>query len=82
MSTDKTEITTDTAPEKKVILTEKRVQVIVAVLLGLTALLTAWATWIGSLHGGIQSINFTKSTKLSSEGTASFNSTMQVLFPI
>lgn len=78
MSTDKTEITTDTAPEKKVILTEKRVQVIVAVLLGLTALLTAWATWIGSLHGGIQSINFTKSTKLSSEGTATFNSTMQV----
>ncbi len=33
-------------------------------LLGITALLTAWATWIGSLHGGNQATNYTKSNNI------------------
>ena len=35
-------------------------EIVVVVLLGLTALLTAWATWIGSLHGGNQATNYAK----------------------
>ena len=57
---------------------ENKIEIFVAVLLGLTAILTAWATWIGSLHSGIQSINFTKSNNLSSEGNADFNAGIQL----
>lgn len=50
---------------------------IVAIFLGITALLTAWATWIGSLHGGNQSTNYTKSNNLASEGNSEYNSGLQ-----
>lgn len=63
---------------KKPILTPKRLETVVAVLLGITTLLSAWATWIGSLHSGIQSINFTKSNNMASEGTAAYNMGMQM----
>lgn len=64
--------------EKKPVFTEKRVERIVAILLGITTLLSAWASLIGHLHGGIQSINFTNSNNVSSQATASFNICMQV----
>ncbi len=68
----------DNAPkEKKPIFTEKRVERLVAILLGITTLLSAWASWIGHLHGGLQSINFTNSNNVSSQATASFNVCMQ-----
>lgn len=57
---------------------ENKVEVIVAILLGVTALLTAWASWIGSLHGGIQSINFTKSNNASSEASSAYNLGIQM----
>ena len=38
---------------------EKILEIIVAVFLGITALATAWASWIGSLHGGNQATNYT-----------------------
>ncbi len=63
--------------DRKTILTAKRVETIVAVLLGITTLLSAWASWIGHLHGGLQSINFTKSNNTASQGTAEYNFGMQ-----
>ena len=39
----------------------------------ITTLLSAWASWIAHLHGGIQSINFTKSNNTASQGTAEYN---------
>ena len=59
--------------ERKPILTFKRLETIVAIFLGITTLLSAWASWIGSLHSGVQSINFTKSNNMASQGTAEYN---------
>lgn len=59
--------------DRKTVLTAKRIETIVAVLLGITTLLSAWAAWIGHLHGGLQSINFTQSNNSASEATAQFN---------
>lgn len=64
--------------EKKPFLTEKKVETVVAVLLGITTLLSAWATWIGSLHGGLQSINFTMSNNTASQSSAEYNLCMQL----
>lgn len=68
----------DTNQGKKPLLTEKRVEIIVVVFLGITAVLNAWASWIGSLHGGIQAINFTKSNNTASSATASYNTSIQL----
>lgn len=64
--------------DRKTVLTAKRLETVVAILLGITTLLSAWATWIGSLHSGIQSINFTKSNNMASRGTAEYNMSMQL----
>ena len=64
--------------DKKVFLTPKRLETIVAVLLGVTTLLSAWAAWIAHLHGGLQSINFTESNNMSSQGSAEYNLGMQM----
>lgn len=64
--------------EKKVFLTPKRLETVVAVLLGITTLLSAWASWIGRLHSGLQAINFTESNNTASHGTAEFNLGMQL----
>ena len=42
--------------DRKTAKTAKRLETIVAILLGITTLLSAWASWIGHLHGGIQSL--------------------------
>ena len=63
--------------DKKSLITSKRIETIVAVLLGVTTLLSAWASWIGHLHGGLQSINFTRSNNESAHGTAASNVGMQ-----
>lgn len=64
--------------KKKPLLSENKIEIIVAVLLGITALLTAWATWIGSLHGGNQATNYTKSNNLASEGNSEYNAGFQL----
>lgn len=64
--------------DRKTVLTAKRLETVVAILLGITTLLSAWASWIGHLHGGIQSINFTKSNNMASQGTAEYNLGMQL----
>ena len=63
--------------DRKTVLTAKRIETVVAVLLGVTTLLSAWASWIGHLHGGLQSIHFTESNNTASEGTAEYNLDMQ-----
>ena len=65
-------------PDKKVFWTSKKLETVVAILLGIATLLSAWSSWIGSLHSGIQSINFTKSNNMASHGTAEYNMGMQL----
>ena len=57
----------------------KRFEVLVAVFLGITSVLVAWSVWIGSLHGGNQSANYTTSNNYSSEGSAEYNTGSQLL---
>ena len=64
--------------EKKEFLNEKKLGILVAIFLGITTFLVAWAGWIGSLHGGIQAINFTRSNNLASEGNAEYNVAAQI----
>lgn len=54
-------------------------EIVVVVLLGITALLTAWATWVGSLHGGNQATNYTKSNNIAADGNARWNQAAQEL---
>lgn len=54
-------------------------EILVVILLGITALLTAWATWIGSLHGGNQATNYTKSNNIAADGNARWNQAAQSL---
>ena len=63
--------------EKKPFLSENAIEVLVAIFLGVTGLLTAWASWIGSLHGGNQATNYTKSNNLAAEGNSVYNSGFQ-----
>ena len=72
----------ETAKEPKKISkrsSEEKIEIIVAIFLGITALTTAWASWIGSLHGGNQATNYTKSNNLSSEGNSMWNEASQNL---
>lgn len=57
---------------------EKRLSILVTVALGVATLLVAWAGWIGALHGGNQSTNYTKSNNLASEGNAEYNVATQI----
>jgi hypothetical protein len=52
-------------------------ELIVVILLGITALLTAWASWIGSLHGGNQATAYATSNNLASEGNSEYNAGIQ-----
>lgn len=68
------------APEKKektLEEKEKTLEIIVAIFLGITALLTSWASWVGSLHGGNQSTNYTVSNNIASEANSEYNTAMQ-----
>lgn len=53
------------------------IELIVVVMLGVTALLTAWGSWIGSLHGGNQATSYTTSNNLASEGNSEYNAGIQ-----
>lgn len=58
---------------------EDILEIIIAIFLGATALATAWASWIGSLHGGNMSTNYTKSNNLAADGNARWNEASQSL---
>lgn len=64
--------------EKNEFLNEKKLEILVAIFLGITTLLVAWAGWIGSLYEGNQATNFTKSNNLAAEGNAEYNVAAQV----
>lgn len=59
-------------------LSETKIEIIVAIMLGVTALLSAWAGWIGSLHGGNQATNYTVSNNLASEGNSEYVAGLQL----
>ena len=65
--------------EKKSFLNENSLEIITVILLGITALLTAWASYVGSIHGGNQATNYAESNNLSSEGNSLYNSAIQTL---
>lgn len=56
---------------------DKLTELIIVIMLGVTALLTAWASWIGSLHGGNQATNYATSNNLASEGNSEYNAGVQ-----
>lgn len=58
---------------------DKIIELIIVIMLGVTALLTAWASWIGSLHGGNQATNYTTSNNIASEGNSEYNAGVQEL---
>ena len=64
--------------DRRTTLTAKRLETVVAILLGVTTLLSAWASWIGHLHGGLQSIHFTESNNTASQGVTEYNLGMQM----
>ena len=70
---------TGTIGEKKGFLSEGAIEVITVILLGITALLTAWATYAGSIHSGNQATNYAKSNNLSSDGNSQYNEAVQNL---
>lgn len=66
-------------PEKTKRSKEDILEIIIAIFLGITALATAWASWIGSLHGGNMSTNYTRSNNLAADGNARWNEASQSL---
>ncbi len=65
--------------ERKPIDREALIELIVAIMLGVVALTSAWGGWIGSLHGGNQASNYTEANTLASEGNAMYNEGAQTL---
>lgn len=58
---------------------EKILEIVRAVLLAITTLLTAWATWIGSLHTGLQETHFTESNNTMSSAIAMYTDASQMV---
>lgn len=54
-------------------------EIAIVILLGITALLTAWASWIGALHGGNQATNYTRSNNIAADGNSRWNQAAQLL---
>ena len=64
---------------KKSVLSENALEIITVILLGITALLTAWASYVGSIHGGNQATNYATSNNLASDGNSLYNAAVQTL---
>jgi len=77
MSEEVSKETKTVEDEKKKGFNEERFELLIAILLGLTAILTAWASWISSLHGGNQATNYTESNNLSAMGNSMYNEAAQ-----
>ena len=54
-------------------------ELIVVIMLGITAICTAWASWVSSVHGSNQDESFIKSNHLSAEGNSEYNAGIQEL---
>ena len=51
---------------------------LVAIMLAICALTTAWATWIGDLHESEQDLNYAKAERLNTEANSSYNLNSQL----
>jgi len=71
------EIENEMAKAKKAKDAERILEIVVVIMLGITALFTAWASWVGGLHGGNQAGNYTTSNNLAAEGNSEYNAGMQ-----
>ncbi|MCL1895851.1 MAG: hypothetical protein FWG03_04825 [Clostridiales bacterium] len=58
---------------------EELLELLVVIMLGVTAILTAWSSWVSGLHGSNQAENYTTSNNLSAEGNSEYNAAMQNL---
>jgi hypothetical protein len=54
-------------------------ELVIVIMLGITALLMALASWIGALHGGNEAGNYTISNNLAAEGNSEYNAGIQAL---
>ncbi len=57
--------------------TERIVEIVIVVMLGVTAIVMAWASWMSALHGGNQATNYTESNNIASEGNSEYNAAVQ-----
>lgn len=48
-------------------------------MLGLTAVVIAWVSWVAATHAGGQSLSFTKCNNLAAEGNSKWNEASQKL---
>ena len=55
---------------------------IVAIMLAICALTTAWATWIGDLHGSDQDSSYAKAERLNAEANSSYNLNSQLYIAV
>ena len=55
---------------------------LVAIMLAICALTTAWATWIGDLHESEQNSNYAKAERLDTEANASYNLNSQLYIAV
>ena len=58
-------------------LNEAGLEIVIAIFLSITALLTAWSTWVGGLHGSNQASNYAESNNLQTEGNGMWNEATQ-----
>ncbi len=63
---------------KKVIETVTDFNTLVAIMLAICALTTAWASWIGDLHESDQASNYAKAERLNAEANASYSLNTQL----
>ncbi len=63
---------------KKVIGAVTNFNTLVAIMLAICALTTAWATWIGDLHASDQDSSYAKAERLNTEANSSYNLNAQL----
>ena len=56
---------------------EEIFEIVIVILLGITAVFMAWASWISSLHGGNQATNYATSNNLAADGNSRWNEAVQ-----
>ena len=56
-----------------------KLELLIAIFLGLTAVLTAWASWQSSLYGGEQASKYTKGIAIVGEANSMYNEASQYI---
>ena len=74
--------TTKTPLRKKFFGALANFNTLVAIMLAICALTTAWASWIGDLHGSDQDSNYAKAQRISTEANASYNLNSQLYIAV